>query len=353
MTNEQIFAQAVALLRAEQPGQVLAILENLARDNGTETRWRAHMLSAAAHMQARDFARAEESARAALAFTPDNCDVLQTLGAAQDAGGRTAEAIETYERAVATGAAPASIFISLAFAYAQKNQTKLAVQAAARALELVPQDARAHAAMGRALHDTKPREAARHYQQALALDPSDETARELLADVSYDAEGFRAGLKQSMDLLVQDPTRTAAHRMMIGQILQRASVGVAGVAAICLRLIGPMSRGEAAVVLGAVGAIVLLLACWAVWERRRIRQILGAYSDTVLKEAFTSHPLTLIGGIVEIAAVVVMPVGAYVTATDPSGAVARFVDWWAVPLVAGVVCWWVGAYRTLRRARGR
>ena len=148
---------------------------------------------------------------ATLEANPDCWMAHTNLGIALAAAGRRQEAIQHYQRTLAT-ADTAQAHFDLGNALIAIGQPQEAIPHYQRAVELRPDYAKTHYSLARALLETgRSQEAAEQYQQALKLKPDFAEARYELGILQNDS----AQVSQAIELFVQNlklnPTSAEAH----------------------------------------------------------------------------------------------------------------------------------------------
>jgi TolB-like protein/tetratricopeptide (TPR) repeat protein len=126
--------------------------------------------------------RVVESLERALEIEPDNVDILIEYASALQAGGRTGDALDPLERALARDPLSARLQMALAGVLTDLQRYDAARQRFLSAMELAPEHPRPPDGLADiARRQGRPGEAARLQQRVIALDPKDTFSRFLIA----------------------------------------------------------------------------------------------------------------------------------------------------------------------------
>lgn len=204
---------------------------------------RALCLMGLAKLEAGDPAGAAEAARRAVTAAPEEEWPHRVLALAALQRGKRREAREAAKRAVGLDPEEPLTYLVLSAALAGKDEAG-SLAAAEHAIELAPESADAHAALGEVLlRHERDREAAEAFREALALDPEDATAENNLAVANArigDPEAADAGFERATRL---DPTMSVSRENVLlrqgrtARVLRRFAVA-AGIVGLLFALAG-------------------------------------------------------------------------------------------------------------------
>jgi tetratricopeptide (TPR) repeat protein len=180
-----------------------------------------------------------ETAKRLLAVQPDGYRGRYLAAFCCDQLGRRKDAVRHAREAVAAAPHDATMHALLATTVSrQSSGRKEGERAAKAALELAPHDSASHVAAGNVdLHHGYVREAARHYEDALALDPNDRLAQLSLA-LARERLGHLAHAFDDIDSLLHFNPQDASARQQLDDLVHTTLVHLLWVALVLMWIIG-------------------------------------------------------------------------------------------------------------------
>jgi tetratricopeptide (TPR) repeat protein len=228
--------RASALLEIGRPEQAIELLQRaLASDPDNP-----HLLDELAVAQSDvDPKAGYDTARSLLALQPDGYRGPYLAAYCCDQLGRRKDAVAYARKAVSAAPHQAATHALLATIVSRRSSgRKEGERAAKAALELAPHDSASHVAAGNVdLHHGRLRQAARHYQDALALDPNDRLAQLNLA-VAQEGRGRLAHAFDDVDSLLHFDPQDASVRQRLDDLVHTTIVHLLWVALVLLWIIG-------------------------------------------------------------------------------------------------------------------
>ncbi len=146
-------------------------------------------LLAEAQIESGSFAQAHKSLAAGLKLEAGNIDLLFSLGDLYLEEGNTSKAIAIYQQIIALDPDEGDAWVSKAVAQLNNDDLLAAEQSCRQALEVDPESAFAHNALGDiCIAKNSTADAMKHFHQSIKLDPADPQPYLSLADLYYDAD---------------------------------------------------------------------------------------------------------------------------------------------------------------------
>ena len=180
--------------------------------------WAANYYAGVEFLEVRQFGQAEAHLSHALELKPGHPGVLLSLGEVLRLRGRNAEAVESYRSSLEIKPRNAPAYAGLGTALYGLERYVEAVEALERSVSLRLDESiagPAHQLLGHSLEALeRDREAARHYERAMEIDPGDAGLIERLAQMRFRQKHYREAL------------RLYQKRLVIGRVSARVHANV-------------------------------------------------------------------------------------------------------------------------------
>lgn len=203
MTPEEIereIQRAIELIDLGRNDQALETLRRLLASEPA-TASQVELLMSAAHLRAQRPQQAIKHAEASLRADPGQARSYVVLASGLQSLGRSSEAVEALQRGLSLDSTMVDAYALGAQALSDLNAHGDAENWARSALQLAPEDADAHFAMGYVLHDQRPAQAEEAYRATLSRDPEHMQAMQNLATLRVHRGDRRRGTQMLADVL--------------------------------------------------------------------------------------------------------------------------------------------------------